>query len=228
MGDRNFDLSTVIGLLDALATNTNPLVINPAKVAAASGSPRSLGDFTSIWEFLGVPAELDVTPADDDPTPPVQALKPRRKHRRRAGLITPGVVEVVEDDPPVAGPRVSPRRSVRFSPGPNISLAEPLLRPDPLGASGGSEEEGSGEVDRRPVIRSTMTLEERKSSLLRKLIAAFPTQAAMVLAPQPNPPPAAMDSDIHVFVDASNVNPLISHPCQCIFNDSNVPDSNRL
>jgi hypothetical protein len=212
MSNNSFDISSVIGLLDALATNTNPLVVNPAAVAARR-SHTTLGDFTAIWEFLGVPAELETTTADDDSSPPAQPqATPRRRTRRRRGANIPEVAEVVVDGSAVVEPGGVPGPNVLFSPAREPRGGGPIcpaVELDAHRANGGLGRRGEVEerdagVVKRPVIRSLVTPAERKSKLIQKIIAAFPAQASALLA-RPNIQPEATDADIHVFIDASNV-----------------------
>ncbi|KAG0635888.1 hypothetical protein HOY80DRAFT_1055907 [Tuber brumale] len=187
-----FNLSTVIALNDALTTNqnSNPLVINPEKISGAAPH-RSLGDFTPLWDFLGSSPEPCTTTDEDNPSPPTQIHSSPRRKRKKRHSSSSKIDAVTQETPPAVRPRgmetPAPLQPVFLQPIPSASLEDPF--------------------DRRPVIRSPMTSVERKAQLIQKVLSLFPAQASRLLI-RPNLRSGAKDpsdTDIHVFVDASNI-----------------------
>ncbi|PUU75070.1 hypothetical protein B9Z19DRAFT_1067711 [Tuber borchii] len=169
-----FNFSTVIALSDALATsqNSNPLVINPDKISGATPH-KSLGDFTAIWNFLGLSPEPCTTTDEDDSLPPLKSIQHREESVKSATRVP-------------LGPMQLPNKLHRRVPA-NANLEDPF--------------------DKRPVIRSSMTSIERKAQLIQKILSLFPAQASHLLT-RPGLRSGAKDpsdTDIHVFVDASNI-----------------------
>ncbi|CUS10346.1 unnamed protein product [Tuber aestivum] len=191
-----FNFSTVIALSDALATNqnSNPLVINPDKISGATPH-RSLGDFTPLWDFLGSSPEPCSTTDEDDSFPPTQIHPSPRRKRKKRHSCSSKVDAVTEETLPAVRPRAmeipAPLPPVFQQPVPsvvaNVHLEDPF--------------------DKRPVIRSLMTSVERKAQLVQKILSLFPAQASRLLT-RPGLRSGARDpsdTDIHVFVDASNI-----------------------
>ncbi|PWW78209.1 hypothetical protein C7212DRAFT_352524 [Tuber magnatum] len=186
-----FNFSTVIALSDALTTNqnSNPLVINPDKISGATPH-KSLGDFTPLWDFLGSLAAPCTTTDEDDPLPPTQIHpSPRRKRKKRnSGSIK--IDAATAETPPVVRPR-------------GMEIPTPLP-PVPSVVVDANLDDS---FDKRPVIRSPMTSVERKAQLVQKILSLFPAQASHLLT-RPGLRSGARDpsdTDIHVFVDASNI-----------------------
>ncbi|KAG0129699.1 hypothetical protein HOY82DRAFT_563605 [Tuber indicum] len=191
-----FDFSAVIALNDALATNqnSNPLVINPEKISGTTPH-RSLGDFTPLWDFLGSSPVPCTTTDEDDPSPPTQIHPSPRRKRKTRHSSSFKIDAVTQETPPVV------RLRGMETPAP---LQPVFQQPMPSAVTNASLEDP---FDKRPVIRSPMTSAERKAQLIQKILSLFPAQASRLLI-RPGLRSGAKDpsdTDIHVFVDASNI-----------------------
>jgi len=202
-----FNFSTVIALSGALATNqnSNPLVINPDKISGVTPY-KALGDFTAIWDFLGsLPEPCTTTDEDDSLLPPTQIHSTPRRKRKKRNSSSSKVDAATEQTPPAA------RLRGMETPTPLPPVSQPPTRDSAmpsLVANANLEDP----FDKRPVIRSPMTSVERKAQLVQKILSLFPAQASRLLT-RPGLRSGAkdpLDTDIHVFVDASNVFPPIS------------------
>lgn len=201
-----FNFSTVIALSDALATsqNSNPLVINPDKICGATPH-KSLGDFTAIWDFLGLSPEPCTTTDEDDSLPPTQIHSTPRRKRKKRNSSSSQIDAATEQTPPV----VRLRGMGTPTPLPPVSRLPTRDSAMPSVAANANLEDP---FDKRPMIRSSMTSVERKAQLIQKILSLFPAQASHLLT-RPGLRSGAKnpsDTDIHVFVDASNVLPPIS------------------
>jgi len=202
-----FDLSAVIGLSGALATNqnTNPLVINPDKISGATPH-RSLGDFTVIWKFLGgSPPEPCTTTDEDDSSLLAQIHSTPRRKRKKRNSTSSKLDAATEQTSPVA------RLRGMGTPTPLPPVSHPPTR-DSAGPGVVANTNLEDLFDKRLVIRSPMSSVERKAQLVQKILSLFPAQASRLLT-RPGLRSGAKDpkdTDIHVFIDASNVFPPIS------------------
>ena len=198
-----FNFSTVIALSGALATsqNSNPLVINPDKISGVTPY-KTLGDFTAIWDFLGSSPEPCTTTDEDDSLLPTQIHSTPKRKRKKRNSSSSKLDAATEQTPPAA------RLRGMETPTPLPPVSQPPIR-DSAMPSVVANANLEDPFDKRPAIRSPMTSVERKAQLVQKILSLFPAQASRILT-RPGLRSGAKDpsdTDIHVFVDASNVFP---------------------
>lgn len=214
-----FDLSPVIDLLDALSPSPpNPFVLDQAAAAAAAGVVRSLGDFSALWEFLedcrsddstAPPAHLhkELTPPPSPP-PPTHEKKKRRKknatvtfddsaidHGLSSATDFAEYTDTTEEIPRAPNPRT------RFS----STFTATTRTPRVPSQSDGLAAVALDAVVHRPVIRSQLSSTDRKAQLIQMIAALFPADAPSLLCLNIPRSINPSNSNIHVFVDNSNV-----------------------
>lgn len=224
-----FDLSPVIDLLDALSpTPSNPFLPDP-NVVAAAGAVKSLGDFSALWQFLEDCRTDDSAPRGKELTPPPSPLPPPEKRKKRKkttnvsfddSIINPGLssatdftdyTDTTEEIPRVAVPRFLIPASV--VPPQSHGLVAVAVKGSP----------------QRPVIRPQLSASERKAQLIQMIISLFPADAHTLLHLNLKVPQSInlLNTNIHVFIDNSNVNHS-PDPSSMTCTDLSLADINRL
>lgn len=207
-----FDLSPVIDLLDALsATPANPFLPNSTTVAAAAGVVRSLGDFPALWQFLEDCRTDDgsaTAPPHKELTPPPSPVPPSQKRRKRKKntnvtfddpVINPGLSSATDSN----NDHTDTTEEITRLATPHFFLVPASVVPPP---SRGLAARAVG-VAQRPVVRSAS---ERKAQLMQIIISLFPADANTLLNLNLRIPQSVnlANTNIHVFIDNSNVCPL--------------------
>jgi hypothetical protein len=213
--DGGFDISAVIGLQRVLPSRPSSTTTTTTTTTTTADSdaitrpphdprvPRRLGDFSRLWEFLStVNSEESGASASTPPTSPEPA-------NDKTTVCTSPEVSALRSE----GSPKKPRRNVTFSPtvevgrdndNDNNNATTTTTTTTALNDNGDSEGvKAFVKHVSRPVIKSSVSAEDRKINIITKLLGMFPEARASLLSPASAG--TLSPEGIHVFIDNSNV-----------------------
>lgn len=224
-----FNLSPVIDLLGSFSVRERTALDPPktASVDAQKGSgTRGLGDFSAIWQYLGVGGpDFVITPISDDTddittdddndveistatldqSMPLQALKSQPRIGKALKVsFTLDTSNKHKERGPDTIPQSKYSRLTRSSISNSCTtpkLSTPRKTPAKKPAA---TKLGDWGARSQPVIKSNVAPVDKKIVIIEKLMNLYPNTSSGLLRVRP-PIQAPTDSNIHVFVDNSNI-----------------------
>ncbi|KAL7272734.1 hypothetical protein RUND412_004450 [Rhizina undulata] len=209
-----FDISSALKLFRVLSPPRGEAQVASPKPVCTNNGSKALGDFTVVWQFLdlpNVPSTLENTqPATSTSATSVKTClanvnSSEKKGQRHVTFKQPGFEEVLSAS--IRTVNISdPLPDLVFDELPTPDTVTSMLRStNSDGVTIISHASNDKYGCQRPVIRSLMTSTERKKILMQKLMAMFPADTASLLGTPNLSGLNPKNTDIHVFVDNSNV-----------------------
>lgn len=227
----SFDLSPVIGLLQVLPPNPSktpstagscdqesicPVPNGESKRSEDTGSTRQLGDFTALWQFLGTTAIENDVLTSEPATNPITFTTRRRNPTDNENNYAYTPFTPSKPEYPILRPSGSPskpRRVVTFASAVGFSDEDINTTSAAFTSVTGLETalnnktctgvEAFVKHASRPAIKPSSTPEQRKRSIIQKLLTMFPEDRVGMLRLVGTG--AVEKGGVHVFIDNSNV-----------------------